>query len=38
MISFDKITDLFCITDEFCKEFENFEKTILLEINPRKSP
>jgi hypothetical protein len=26
MISFDKITDLFCITDEFCKEFENFEK------------
>lgn len=38
MISQHKITDLFCITDKFCKEFEKFEKNILLEINPRISP
>jgi hypothetical protein len=38
MISFDKITDLFCITDEFCKEFENFEKNHFIGNKPKKKP
>jgi len=38
MISFDKITDLFCITDEFCKEFEKFEQTHFIGNKPKKKP
>lgn len=38
MISFDKITDLFCITDEFCKKFENFEKEHFIGNKPKKKP
>lgn len=37
MICFNKITDIFCIVDEFCKDFENPTKSFLLG-NPSKRP
>ncbi|MDM1458397.1 IS982 family transposase [Myroides odoratimimus] len=37
MICFDKITDIFCIVDEFCKDFENSTKSFLLG-SPSKRP
>ena len=30
MICFDKITELFCITDEFCKNFEKTTASFLI--------
>lgn len=38
MINFDKITDIFCIVDEFCNEFEKFTKPFLLGNAPKKKP
>jgi hypothetical protein len=38
MISYDKITELFCITDEFCKNFEKTTKLFLIGNNPKKKP
>ncbi len=37
MICFDKITEIFCVTDEFCKNFEKTTEFLLLEINQRES-
>lgn len=38
MINFDKITDIFCIVDEFCFEFEKFTKPFLLGNPPKRNP
>lgn len=38
MINFDKITDIFCIVDEFCIEFEKFTQPFLLGNPPKKKP
>lgn len=38
MICFDKITDLFCITDEFCKNFEKTTESFLIGNKPKKKP
>lgn len=38
MICFDKITDLFCITDEFCKNFEKTTESFLIGNKPKKQP
>ena len=37
MICFDKITDIFCIVDEFCKDFDKTTQPFLLG-NPSKKP
>ena len=37
MIHFDKITDIFCIVDEFCNDFENHTNGFLLS-KPSKRP
>ena len=38
MICFDKITDLFCITDEFCKNFEKTTTSFLIGNKPKRKP
>ena len=38
MICFDKITELFCITDEFCKNFEKTTASFLIGNKPKKKP
>ena len=38
MICFDKITDLFCITDEFCKNFEKTTAAFLIGNKPKRKP
>lgn len=38
MICFDKITDLFCITDEFCKNFEKTTASFIIGNKPKKKP
>lgn len=38
MICFDKIIDLFCFTDEFCKNFEKTTAPFLIGKNPKKKP
>lgn len=38
MICFDKITDLFCITDEFCKNFEKATASFLIGNKPKRKP
>jgi len=38
MICFDKITDIFCIVDEFCEDFEKFSEPFLLGNKPKKKP
>lgn len=38
MICFDKITDLFCITDEFCKNFEKTTASFIIGKKPKKKP
>lgn len=38
MICFDKITDLFCITDEFCKNFEKTTASFLIGNKPKRKP
>ncbi len=38
MIYFDKITELFCVTDEFCKNFEETTAPFLIGNKPKKKP
>ena len=38
MICFVKIIDLFCITDEFCKNLEKRTAPFLIGKNPKKKP
>ena len=38
MICFDKITDLFCVTDEFCKNFEKTTASFLIGNKPKRKP
>ncbi len=38
MICFDKITDLFCITDEFCKNFEKTTESFIIGNKPKIKP
>ena len=38
MICFDKITDIYSIVDEFCKDFEKFSEPFLLGNKPKKKP
>lgn len=37
MINFDKVTDIFCLVDEFCNNFDNYTKDFILG-NPSKRP
>lgn len=37
MICFDKITDIFCLVDEFCNNFDNYTKDFILGT-PSKRP
>jgi hypothetical protein len=38
MICFDKITELFCITDEFCKNFEKTTESFIIGNKPKRKP
>lgn len=38
MICFDKITELFCITDEFCKNFEKTTQSFIIGNKPKRKP
>lgn len=38
VINFDKITDIFCIVDEFCTEFEKFTQPFLIGNPPKRKP
>lgn len=38
MICFDKISDIFCIVDEFCKDFESNTESFLLGNKPKRKP
>jgi hypothetical protein len=38
MICFDKISDIFCIVDEFCKDFETTTESFLLGNKPKRKP
>ena len=38
MINMDKITELFCITDEFCQHFEKEASKFLLGNQPKRLP
>lgn len=38
MINFDKITDIFCIVDEFCLEFKKFSQPFIIGNPPKKKP
>lgn len=38
MICFDKITDIYSVVDEFCKDFEKFSEPFLLGKKPKKKP
>lgn len=38
MINFDKITDIFCIVDEFCLEFQKFTQPFIIGNPPKKKP
>jgi hypothetical protein len=38
MICFDKITELYCITDEFCKNFEKTTQSFIIGNKPKKKP
>ena len=37
MINFDKVTEIFCLVDEFCNNFDNYTKTFIIG-NPSKRP
>ncbi len=38
MICFNKITELFCITDEFCKNFEKTTESFIIGNKPKRKP
>jgi len=38
MINFHKITDIYCITDEFCKEYEKFIEKYAIGNKPKRPP
>ena len=38
MICFDKITEIYCIADEFCKNFEHQTSSFLLGNKPKRPP
>ncbi len=38
MITFNKITEIFCIVDEFCKEFERETEHFLIGNKPKQPP
>ena len=38
MICFDKITDLFCVTDEFCKNFEKTTQSFIIGNKAKRKP
>jgi len=38
MISFNKITELFCITDSFCKNFEKTTASFIIGNTPKRKP
>jgi hypothetical protein len=38
IICFDKITELFCITDEFCKNFEKTTESFIIGDKPKRKP
>lgn len=38
MITFNKITEIFCIVDEFFKEFERKTEHFLIENKPKRPP
>lgn len=38
MINYDKITDIFCIVDDFCNDFEKFTQSFTLGKPPKKKP
>lgn len=38
MINYDKITDIFCIVDDFCNDFEKFTQPFLIGKPPKKKP
>ena len=38
MICFDKITEIYCIADEFCKNFEQQTSNFLLGNKPKRPP
>jgi hypothetical protein len=38
MISYNKITELFCITDEFCKNFEKTTESFIIGNKPKRKP
>lgn len=38
MINYDKITEIFCVVDEFCKEFEKVTQSFILGNKPKRPP
>ncbi len=38
MISYSKITEIFCVIDEFCKEYDQIVETSLLGNPPKRPP
>lgn len=38
MICFDKNTEIFCVTDEFCKNFEKTTESFIIGNKPRRKP
>lgn len=38
MITYDKVTDIFCITDEFCKNFERTTSNFILGKTSKRPP
>lgn len=38
MINFDKVTDIFCLVDEFCNNFDNYTKDFILGKSSKRPP
>lgn len=38
MICFDEITEIFWVTDEFCKNFEKTTESYIIENKPKRKP
>lgn len=38
MICFDKITEIYCVTDEFCKNFEKTTESFIIGNKPKRKP